>query len=447
MGIKQFLFREERSQPDIVALYESGERGLVDYSAKENRADKITHQGIGSSKYGSGNPPTIYDKPIASVRAYPVVYSAITALSDSVAPLSIKAYAIKGGSRTELTDHPFYQVFARPNPQQGSFEFLEELEQSLDVCGNAFVAKEKAGGTYELYILNPKYVGIVPDPKIKVKEYRYYINGAFVTYKPEEIIHLKYHDVDDPYFGLPPLSTAAEILTFESNRLAFSNQFFLNGAIPAGVLETDGQVSDQVNRKLRGEWTNIHAGVKNSHKVAILTGGLKYRPITSPISELNFPALKQLSREDILSIFKMPESILGSQSGTGTSEGKAALTTFWRLSIIPRLKRIESGLNRGLAKELFGEGATSFEFNLTAVVALQEDKESQARYIKELIGASVMTCNEARQVVGLPPSKDPNADKLMVSNSFFGNALIPIDAAAAGGAGSTAEKPAAKPKT
>ena len=100
-----------------------------------------------------------------------------------------------------------------------------------------------------------------------------------------------------------------------------------------------------------------------------------------------------------------------------------------------------------MAKELFGEGATSFEFNLTAVVALQEDKESQARYIKELIGASVMTCNEARQVVGLPPSKDPNADKLMVSNSFFGNALIPIDAAAAGGAGSTAEKPAAKPKT
>jgi len=442
---------DKAADSKITCLFSTGMNSVddgFDIELKENRADKVDYRAIGQTKYGSGQPPQIYDSSLSAIKRFPLVYGCITAISDAIAALDVKVYEVDGGERTEVTDHPFYLLFSRPNPFQGSFEFLEEMSQQLDTFGNVFITKEKVGGEYELYLLNPKYVAIIPDPKVKVKEYRYYINGQVAKYKPEEIIHLKYTDLDDPYFGQPPLNVASNILNFEDNRLAFANQFFINGAIPAGVLETDQNLGDSLLKKLRGEWSGLHRGVTNSHKVAILQGGLKYRAIASPLKDLNFEGLKRLTKEDILTIYKIPESILGSQEGTGSKEGKDALTTFWRSCIVPRLRRVEAALNRGLAVEMFGEGTTAFEFNLKEVVALQEDKREQADYLEKMVGCSVMTPNEARAVLGLPKmTGDQYADSLLVSNSFFGNSLMPLDAALAGvgGAGSNEEKPSSKP--
>lgn len=431
----------KRPDPAISScVYSSGE-----FRIKEDRSEAVTYAGIGSTTYASGIPPTTSDNPITAVRSYPIVYGCVTAISEAIAGLGIKVYQLQNGQKVEVQDHPFYSMFANPNPAQGSFEFLEQVQQSLDVTGNAFISKESIAGGFEFYLLPTKYMAIIPDPKVKVREYHYYINGNIVIYKPEEIIHLKYSDIDDPYYGMPPLGTATSVLTFEKSRLKFANQFFENGAIPVGVLETDQNLGEILLKKLRGEWTAIHQGISNSHKVAILQNGLKYRPITSPIKDLDFPSLKKLSKDDILTIFKIPESILGSQDGTGSSEGKGAITAFWRQCIIPRLKRIESGLNRGLYSDVFSQGGFIFEFNLKDVVALQDDKKDLADYLSTLVGASIMTPNDARSAIGLPAAKDEYADQLLVTNSFFGNAAIPASAAATLGAGSTDSKPAAKP--
>lgn len=437
--------------PSMDCLFSVADRPAIDYSEKASRAEVVNFRAIGSTTYGSGQPPVIYDKAITAIQSYPVIYGCVTAISESISSLGVKVYQVTGGERVEALDHPFYQLFSRPNPFQGSFEFLEEMQQTLDIMGNVFIAIEKGPGTasgIELYILDPKYVALIPDPKIKVKEYRYYINGNVVKYKPEEIIHIKYSHIDDPYYGMPPLNTATEVLKFEKARLAYANQFFINNAIPSGVLETDSNLGESLLKKLRRDWYTLHKGLTNSHNVAVLQGGLKYKAIASPLKDLDFKILKDLTKEDILTIFKVPESVLGSQSGTGSSEGKEALTAFWRSSIVPRLRRIESALNRGLAVQVFGDGAFIFEFNLRNVEALQEDKVAQAKYLQELVASSIMTPNEARMIYGLPQNPDEYADKLLVSNSFFGNQLMPVEVAAAGagGAGSTAEKPAAKPK-
>jgi hypothetical protein len=107
-----------------------------------------------------------------------------------------------------------------------------------------------------------------------------------------------------------------------------------------------------------------------------------------------------------------------------------------------------------LSIQLFGQGTYAFEFSLKEVEALQEDKVAQATYINQMVASSVLTSNEGRAILGYPRIETPYADQLLVSNSFFGNQLMPADAAvaaaSAGGAGSTATKPsvqpAAKPK-
>lgn len=447
--VRDFFWKDKEQLTPSVEVFDgrvAKERGgVIDYTAKEDRSEKVTYDGIGKNTYSTGLPPSIYTNPLTAFTSYPLVTAIITAISDAGAGMSVKVFEVKGGQRAEVSDHIFYQIFDNPNPYEGSFEFLEKVFQSLDIFGNCFISKEKVAGTVELYVLNPLYVGIIPDPKTKVKTYKYYVNGQSIDYKPEEVIHLKYANPSDPYFGLPPLAPATDVLTFEKNRLAFATQFFVNGAIPVGCIQTDQVLGETVLKSIRGDWVKIHQGVANSHKIGILQGGLKYVPISSPIKDLDLSGLKKMSKGDLLAIYKVPESILGSQDGTGSDEGKNALTAFWRQCIVTRLKRIESGINRGLKSDVFSEGQFVFEFNLKNVVALQEDKVSQATYIEKMIGASVMTPNDGRKALGLPDSTDPNADKLMVSNSFFGNSLIPIDAAVSGGAGSTTPKPAATP--
>jgi HK97 family phage portal protein len=434
-----------KADVQMTCLSSSGPTEIVDYSTKEDRSSKITYDGIGKVKYGAGIPPAVYNNAVSAIKNFPIVYGCVTARSDAIAPLSIKVFDTKGGQEGEVKDHSFYQTFANPNPYQGSFEFLEQVSQSLDVTGNAFIALEGSNKLLEMYLLPTKYVAIIPDPKKKIKEYLYYINGQSIKYKPEEIVHIRYTDVDDTYYGAPPLSSANDVLTFESYRIQFANQFFKNGAVPVGLLETDSVLGDSLLKKLRGEWERIHGGISNAHKVAILQGGLKYKSLTSPLKDLELGNLKRLSKEDIQMIFKVPDSVLGSMEGTGGKEGKDSLTMFWRNSLIPHLTRIESALNRGLKKVLFKDGKQVFRFNLKTVAALSDDKESTAKYLSTLLSGSVMTPNEARSIVGLPPSTDPMADKLFISNSMFGNQLIPTDQAGNPAAPDNGAKPTVKP--
>lgn len=443
------LFIKSRTSAEIATCAFSEKGDTVDYfNQKDDRSNPVTYQAIGRAKYGSGIPPTNYDTAVAAVQQYPVVYAVVSARAEAVAGLGIKIYDTKGGQEVEVKDHPFYQVFKTPNPYQGSFEFIEQVSMSLDVTGNAFIAIEPAtAGTkqpFELYLIPTKYVAVIPDSKTKVKEYRYYVNGQSVVYKPEEMIHVKYNNIDDTYYGASPLTSAVDILTFEGYRIAFSTAFFKNGAIPVGVLETDSVLGDTLLKKLRGDWNAIHGGVGNSSKLAILQGGLKYRTISSPIKDLDLGNLKRLSREDILSLFKVPESVLGDLVNTSGSEGQDAIRAFWRQSLIPHLNRMESAINRGLKDLAFKSGKQTFRFNLKAVEALSDDKESVARYLSTLLSSSVMTPNEARAQVGLPPSTDPNADLLFISNSAYGNLLIPADQAN-NSATNNQEKPTTKP--
>jgi len=459
-----FFVKHDEVEPGISSLDFSEKSEIVDYFTKDDRSNPLLYQGVGKVKYGAGVPPAVYDTALNAIKAYPVVYGVITARAEAIAGLGIKIFDVKGGQEAEVKDHEVYQVFNTPNPYQGSFEFLEQVVASLDVTGNAFIAIEPAtSGTkqkFEMYLLPTKYMSIIPDSTVRIKEYRFYINGQTVAYKPEEIIHIKYSDVDDSYYGAPPLTAATDILQFESYRIQFMNTFFKNGAIPVGLLETDSTLSDSLLRKLRGDWTAIHGGIANSSKIAILQGGLKYKPVTSPIKDLDLSGLKRISREDILTIFKCPESVLGAMDNTSGEEGKAALQAFWRTSLIPLVRRIESSLNRGLKELSLKGGKQVIRFNLKAVEALADDKESVARYISTLMAASVMTANEGRSIIGLPPSSDPNASKLLISNSFFGNQMMPADQAGATAPTAVndkkptvkpdskpAAKPAAKPKS
>jgi HK97 family phage portal protein len=442
----RWLKKKEEREPQMECIYSSKAYSDGLSEKKAGRVDQTNYEGIGRTKYASGQPPQIYKDAEDAYKSFPIVRSAIDCIADSISSLGIKVNKVKGGQITEQPNHAFYDVFRNPNPRDTASEFLESVAKNLDTYGNCFIQIEKVGGTVELYVMITKYVAIIPDKAKKVKAYKYIINGNEVLLKPEEVIHIKFVDPTDPYYGSPVLSSAKEVLNIESNRLKFASAFFKNSAIPPAVLETDGYLAETTLGKLRGDWHRMHQGSTNFGRIAILTGGLKFKPLASPIKDMDFSALKELSNSDILSLFRIPPSVLGDQKDISGDEGKGSITAYWRSSVIPRVRRIEDALNKGLKDLVFGGGAYRFEFDLKNIAALQDDKESIAKYLATLVGSSIMTGNEGRAVVGLPKSTAKYMDEPLVANSYFGEQLMPLAQANSQGAGSNQAKPSVQPQ-
>jgi phage portal protein BeeE len=57
-------------------------------------------------------------------------------------------------------------------------------------------------------------------------------------------------------------------------------------------------------------WNNKNRGVNNSHKTAVLTGGLKYQGIAISQKEMEMVEQRRFTRDEILAIFKVPKSML-----------------------------------------------------------------------------------------------------------------------------------------
>ena len=60
--------------------------------------------------------------------------------------------------------------------------------------------------------------------------------GERLTFLPEDVIHIKFPNPNDPYGGLgrgiPPVMAAANDVDNDNSQTSFIKQFFKNGAVP-----------------------------------------------------------------------------------------------------------------------------------------------------------------------------------------------------------------------
>ena len=83
----------------------------------------------------------------------------------------------------------------------------------------------------------------------------------------------------------------------------------------SGVLETDKDISQENSDKITKKWEQKYRGVDNAHKVGVLSGGLKYKPINPSQKEMDFVESRKFNRDEILGFFKVPKSIIGLGEG------------------------------------------------------------------------------------------------------------------------------------
>ena len=329
------------------------------------------------------------------------LFAVVSRISTAVASAEWHLYQETGGERTEIEEHPLLDLWRSVNPHYTQGEFIETFQQHLDLTGEAWwiLVRQGLQPPTEMWIVRPDRMTPVPDRDGYIKGYIYRLGSEKIPYLPEEVVFLRMPHPTDPYRGMGPVQSILMDIDSEQLAVQWTRNFFRNSAEPGGIIEFAAELDDAEFEKLRMRWQRQHQGVANAHRVAILEGGVwKDRKYTQ--REMEFSALRKLSRDTILGAFGMPGSVMGITESVNRSNAETGDVMFARWLVRPRLERIKQTLNERLAP-MFGEGLVfDYDDPVPENRALNLD-EAERGY-----KAGLLTRNEARSRLGEPEADD-----------------------------------------
>ena len=244
----------------------------------------------------------------------------IEILSDSIGKLP--NYLFDSKTRRRLPDDPVLQLLnIRPNEAMTPTIRKKVLETSRLVDGNGYdwiLRNERTGRIQELIPVP----GHLVEPWQDLSGRVWYTvmhpwTGEPMVLPNEDICHYK-GATRDGLKGVAVLRRASEVIASARAQQQYELGFYENGGQPSGVLATDADLSGPVDdpknpgkkigRKdlLRREWERVHAGPRNSHRLAILDNGLKYTAIAATNADAQFIESKEISIRDIARYFGIP---------------------------------------------------------------------------------------------------------------------------------------------
>jgi len=285
---------------------------------------------------------------------------------------------------------------------------LETLAAHLLLHGDGYIQimRDGSGAPVELFALRPERVSVVPGSDGWPIAFQYKVGDQTLTIPLEDqdgwpaIIHLKaFHPVDDHY-GAGCLSAAEQAVAIHNAAANWNRALLENAARPSGALVYDGGAdnpgltADQFER-LKSELLQAFSGSVNAGRPMLLEGGLKWQSMSMTPADMDFAELKAAAARDIALAFGVPPMLLGLPGDNTYANYREASRALWRLTLLPLVGKILSGVSEGLQPWFPG---LALDIDLDRVPALAEDRE---KLWSQISGADFLEPAEKRAMLGL----------------------------------------------
>lgn len=322
----------------------------------------------------------------------PAAMAAIRLISETAGTLPLKVF--KGGE--PATDSSQWSVLHdRPNDDQTPSQLWSFVYAELNTTGNAFLQKLKSGRqVVGLYPLESCYMRVKREAGRFVFEYQQSA-GKTTKLTRDDVIHIPGVLVDDPYVGLSPISAHRHALGTALAMQEFAGRFYANDATPGGTLSVPGNLNRSQAEELRENWDSMHRG--RSGRVAVLSNGAEYTPISLPLRDAQFVEQQNFTTEQIAQIFKIPADLLTGKTSSMSPEEESI--RFVRHSLRPWLVKVEQAL--GVDPDLFPSGLLKPRFDADELLRPDQGKRYEG-YVKAR-QAGWLSPNEIREREGYPP--------------------------------------------
>lgn len=343
--------------------------------------DQEDYFSVMSARYGTDN------KSRSKLDAYRgLVYACVSLIGEQAGGYRPIIMRRRGDQMEDIGDHEFLQLLKRPNGRDvkstsmSQFDLLEATASFLELQGECYWYMAKGimtGKPREIVLLRADKVGISISKDTGEVE-GYFIRRALgdpIPMEVDEVLHFKYFNPKDAYHGMGKVEAAEDYIGTDEATSKFTRNFFDNNAGISGVLNIKGEVSKGAFKKFVRAWREKYQGVDNAGKVAIIRESeAAFTKVGLGLDELDMSALRKMTLEDVLLMFRVPLPLLGRSDSTGL--GRASIETleyiFAKYNIDPKFKRFDAIMELALARYYNGADLTVKHANI-----IPEDKEHE----------------------------------------------------------------------
>lgn len=317
--------------------------------------------------------------------------------------------------------HPLVQLLNKPNRMQSQYRFLQKLIIYLEATGNVYVHKVRprvGGPPVMLRLLRPDRMSIKPDSLGYPVQYIHKIESKETPIDAQDVIHILKPDPLDDLYGLAPSSVLARYIDLDNSSIDYLRSFFVNAGVPQGFLKFKVKKQPKDRTAAKQLWQDEYGGVHGWHRVAVLDDDVDYKELGSRPAALDLSNIFTPAETRICSVYGVPPIIIALKAGLDAatySNYKQALKSFWHQTLRPMYTELADDLTRGLASE-WGDEDLRITFDLSSVEALGEDEDKAIERASKGFDSSIITRNEAREIIGQERDDDGDVYKVKMTD-------------------------------
>ena len=326
------------------------------------------------------------------------VWSSIQLYSSTIAAMPWGVYIRDRGVRRPVTRPLWLDNPVPNNPNYTGFDFKHKITSSLLTDGNAFVffLTNDMGDVVEARVLDPQKVKITADPD-GTPHYHVTTNDGTIVVGAEQMVHIPLFAPGETLRSLSPIDHHRTTMGLAQATQEYSALWYQNGAVPSGVIKINGELTSDQAEMLRQDFSRRHSGLKNMHRVSVLTGGADYVQASVKLSDMQLIETMHWGVEAIARIYGVPLQLLQYPGGNTSYASSETLGQAWlTLGLAPMVARIEAGLQRMIV------GQTTFiKFNFDSLLR-PTTAERMAVYV-QAVNNGIYSLNEVRALEDKAP--------------------------------------------
>jgi HK97 family phage portal protein len=256
--------------------------------------------------------------------------------------------------KDDIIEHHPFEFFLSQSPS-----LMEDVVRSYLIFGKIFIQKiynerdikgHPRGFPTGLKYVNPNNIEQIVDKQTQViTGYRLKLeNNRQVP--PSDIIYLPDFDPSGDGNPLSKLENAFVHLGVEQGIANFAMSFFLNRAVPVGIVSFEPPISPPEFKKQKQSWKREFTGSKQAFKTAFTNGKVNWTPITDAPKDLAMANLTDNSKQMVAAAFNVPPELVGLSDNSGNSlsveQRTATQKIFLEGIVIPLVGKILDALNQ-----------------------------------------------------------------------------------------------------
>ena len=236
------------------------------------------------------------------------------------------------------------------------------------------------------------------------------LDGQQITVPTANMWHLRGPSWNG-WMGMDAIGLARNSIGLSMATEEFGSALFKNGARPGGLLTTEQALNPESVKRIKEAWDAMNAGSGNAMKTGILSGGMKYVPLSYNADEAQFQETRKQVAREICSAFRVNPIMIQMHEGSSSySSVEQMFLAHLTHTLMPWFERFEQSAENNLLTDK--EQKAGFYTKLEAKGLMRGTAKERAEFLQIMLQNGVVSRDEARasedmDIIGTPEFANP----------------------------------------